>query len=126
MIVIMNYIEMFAIPCVCMCLDIVTGYIAAAYNGKVDSTTMGKGLWKKLSEVAAMVVSVICEFALSVYGGGLFSVNANIPITAAVCAYLAFSEIVSCCENIGSINPDTAAFMRDRLGISSDKLHKQD
>ena len=122
----MNQIAILAIPCACMVLDIATGYAAAAYNGNVDSSTMARGLWKKLSEIGAIVIAKMGELALAAYGGDAFSVSADVPLCTSVCAYLTIVELVSCMENVGKLNPTVAAFLRDTFGISADKLNLDD
>lgn len=120
----MNVIDWtIVISCVMIVFDFVTGYIAATFMGTVDSKKMRNGMYGKLGELFAIVLSYFLEFAISVYGSTAIGVNVSVPIGAGMCAYITFTEIVSVIENIGCMNPKTGAKLVEIIGINPDKVN---
>ena len=111
------------IPCIMIVFDIATGYIAATFMGTVDSKKMRNGIYGKLGEMFAIVLSYFLEFAISVYGSTAIGVNVSVPIGAGMCAYITFTEIVSVIENIGCMNPKTGAKLVEIIGINPEKVN---
>lgn len=96
--------------------DILTGLIAALHNGEYKSSVMRTGLWSKLGEAAAVLLSVLCEWALPIIG-----VDIQIPIFEGVSAYLCLMELGSCVENITKISPELKTVLSHYLGIYKNK-----
>lgn len=120
----MNVIDWtIVISCVMIVFDFVTGYIAATFMGTVDSKKMRNGMYGKLGELFAIVLSYFLEFAISVYGSTAIGVNVSVPIGTGMCAYITFTEIVSVIENIGCMNPKTGAKLVEIIGINPDKVN---
>ncbi len=92
--------ELYLLPGIFIALDIVTGIVKAAYLGNVDSTELRKGLFRKLSEVIAIVGAVFIDYAIHYIDIGI-----EPHITFAVVAYICVMEIVSILENLCEINP---------------------
>ena len=103
--------------------DLATGYIAATFMGTVDSKKMRNGIYGKLGELFAIVLSYFLEFAISVYGATAIGVNVSIPIGTGMCAYVTFTELVSVIENIGCMNPKIGAKLIEIIGIKPDKVN---
>lgn len=112
-----------AVPCIGMALDVLTGYVAAALNGEVDSKVMKRGIFGKLGEVCAICVGFLAEFALSVFGPEYLGLPVNVPVGTSVCAYVFLTELVSNVENIGSMNEDLGGKMVSIFGIDPKKVH---
>lgn len=103
--------------------DLVTGYIAATFMGTVDSKKMRNGIYGKLGELFAIVLSYFLEFAISVCGADAIGINVSLPIGAGMCAYVTFTELVSVIENIGCMNPKIGAKLIEIIGIKPDKVN---
>ena len=111
------------IPCIMIVFDFVTGYIAAMFMGTVDSKKMRNGIYNKLGELFAIVLSYFIEFAISIYGASEIGINVSLPIGAGMCAYVTFTELVSIIENIGCMNPKIGAKLIELIGIKPDKVN---
>lgn len=96
--------------------DILTGLIAAVRNGEYKSSVMRVGLWSKLGEVAAILLSVLCEWALPV-----MNVDIQLPIFEGVSGYICIMELGSCVENITKISPELKTVLGRYLGIYKNK-----
>lgn len=96
--------------------DIITGLIAAVRNGEYKSSVMRVGLWSKLGEVAAILLSVLCEWALPV-----MNVDIQLPIFEGVTGYICIMELGSCVENITKISPELKTVLGRYLGIYKNK-----
>ena len=104
----LNEFYIIVAPMVMACLDLASGYLAAMHNGEVDSSRMFEGMFKKLSEVLAIVVAKATEFAITVFG--------------AVCVFITAYELVSVVENIGKMNPTIGCALVRILGIDPSKV----
>lgn len=49
---------------VTMVIDYITGSLAARRNGTWDSSVARDGLWHKLGEIFALLVALLCDFAI--------------------------------------------------------------
>lgn len=96
--------------------DILTGLIAAVRNGEYKSSVMRVGLWSKLGEVAAILLAVLCEWALPV-----MNVDIQLPIFEGVSGYICIMELGSCVENITKISPELKTVLGRYLGIYKNK-----
>jgi phage-related holin len=96
--------------------DILTGLIAAVRNGEYKSSVMRVGLWSKLGEVAAILLSVLCEWALPI-----INVDIQLPIFEGVSGYICIMELGSCVENITKISPELKTVLGRYLGIYKNK-----
>ena len=109
-------------PMVMACLDLVSGYLAAMHNGEVNSSCMFEGMFKKLSEVLAIVVAKATEFAIAVFGATELGMSPSIPVCTAVCVFITVYELVSVVENIGKMNPTIGGALVRILGIDPSKV----
>lgn len=118
----MNGFYIIVTPMVMACLDLVSGYLAAMHNGNVDSSRMFEGMFKKLSEVLAIVVAKATELAISVFGATELGMNPSVPVCTAVCVFITVYELVSVVENIGKMNPAIGGALVRILGIDPSKV----
>lgn len=118
----MNEFYIIVMPMVMACLDLVSGYLAAMHNGEVNSSVMFEGMFKKLSEVLAIVVAKATEFAITVFGAAELGINTSIPVCTAVCIFITVYELVSVVENIGKMNPAIGGALVRILGIDPSKV----
>lgn len=84
-------------------IDVVTGIIKAVMKKELNSTVMRNGLFHKSALLLAIALSYACE-----YGMMYLDIGFDLPIMAAVCAYICLTETVSILENLGEINPELA------------------
>ena len=96
--------------------DILTGLIASVRNGEYKSSVMRAGLWSKLGEAAAILLAVLCEWALPIIG-----VSIQLPIFEGVSGYICIMELGSCVENITKISPQLKTVLGRYLGIYKNK-----
>lgn len=80
--------------------DILTGVLKALYKGKINSTTLRKGLFHKLSEMLAVAGSGLLEYASQVVELGV-----ELPLVSGVSIYVCIMELISIIENLCIINP---------------------
>ena len=118
----MNEFYIIVTPMVMTCLDLVSGYLAAMHNGEVNSSRMFEGMFKKLSEVLAIVVAKATELAIAVFGAAELGMNPSIPVCTAVCVSITVYELVSVVENIGKMNPAIGGALVRILGIDPSKV----
>ena len=118
----MNEFYIIVTPMVMACLDLASGYLAAMHNGEVNSSVMFEGMFKKLSEVLAIVVAKATEFAITVFGAAELGLNPRIPVCAAVCVFITVYELVSIVENIGKMNPAIGSALVRILGIDPSEV----
>lgn len=118
----LNEFYIIVTPMVMACLDLVSGYLAATHNGEVNSSVMFEGMFKKLSEVLAIVVAKATEFAITVFGAAELGMNPRIPVCTAVCIFITVYELVSVVENIGKMNPTIGGALVRILGIDPSKV----
>lgn len=111
------------IPCIMIVFDLVTGYIAATFMGTVDSKKMRNGIYGKLGELFAIVLSYFLEFAISVYGANAIGINVSLPIGTGMCAYVTLTELISIIENIGCMNPKIGEKLIEIIGIKPAKVN---
>lgn len=109
-------IKMAIIVVLLIVADILTGLIASVKNGEYKSSVMREGLWSKLGEVAAILLAVLCEWALPNIG-----IEIQIPIFAGVSSYICLMELGSCVENITKISPELKTVLGRYLGIYKNK-----
>lgn len=95
--------NLFAIACLFMGLDIVTGFTQAAYNKCISSTKMKDGLFHKSGFVLAIVLAALCEYAMIYIDLGF-----TIPLQNATCLIVILIEVVSNVENICQLSPELA------------------
>lgn len=118
----MNEFYIIVTPMAMACLDLVSGYLAAMHNGEVNSSCMFEGMFKKLSEVLAIVVAKATEFAIAVFGAAELGMSSSIPVCTAVCVFITVYELVSVVENIGKMNPTIGGALVRILGIDPSKV----
>lgn len=110
------------VPLIFCVLDVLTGYIAAARRGELNSTIMRDGLWNKSAELCAIVLAKATEFCINTFGIVIGSDKLNMPICTAICAYISLYELTSCIENIGKMNPDIGKWLIEHVGFDSYKV----
>ena len=118
----LNEFYIIVAPMVMACLDLASGYLSAMHNGEVDSSRMFEGMFKKLSEVLAIVVAKATEFAITVFGAAELGLSPSIPVCTAVCVFITVYELVSVVENIGKMNHAIGCALVRILGIDPSKV----
>lgn len=102
--------------------DIVTGILNALYHGEMDSTKLRKGLFHKLAEIIATVLSGLAE-----YGAKYVDIGVDIPVLGVVVTYIVVMEFVSVCENLAEMNPQLAKLFAPYLGkLKGDVTNERD
>ena len=97
--------------------DVVTGLLKALYNGEINSTKLRQGLFHKLSEILAVVGSVLLE-----YGMAYVHIGIELPIFGVVGTYICVTELISILENLGQMNPILGKLFKPYL----EKLKEKD
>ena len=92
------------LACMMMCVDVLTGFIAAVINNDVSSTKMRKGLLHKVLTLILIFACLAIEIALS----HMVILPYDIPTCEVVCGYVTVMELASVLENICKGNPDFA------------------
>ena len=78
------------LPAVMAAGDVVTGFIQAQINGTKRSSIMRKGLYRKLGELGAIILTFVVCIALEL----------PLSVAAAVSLYVVFMETLSIMENL--------------------------
>lgn len=89
--------------CFFMVFDIISGFVAAAFNHEINSRKMKNGIWHKCGFLLAIIFGIACEYATNFINLGF-----TIPVQAAICTLIICTEIVSILENLGKISPELA------------------
>ena len=90
--------------------DIITGLLFAAYKGNINSTKLRQGLFHKLAEIIAVVLSVFLEYACDYVHLGI-----ELPVFNIVSVYICIMEFVSILENLCGINPQLSKLFKPYL-----------
>lgn len=76
------------LPCICMLVDVITGYLNAWIKHEKKSTIMREGLGHKVAELAYIVIGIFISLAFNVKPVGYF-----------ISIYIIYMEILSITEN---------------------------
>lgn len=93
--------SMILLACILMCLDVVSGFIAALIRHEPSSARMREGLGHK----ALLLLIIAASFAvekLAVAGG----MPVDLPATVCVCGYITVMEFMSVLENVAKGSPE--------------------
>lgn len=95
--------EMVIAVLVFILLDIVSGVLAAAKDGTLQSSVMRQGLYHKCGELMLLGLAIAGQWLITVNG-----FDSVIPPQAlsSVAVYIVVMELVSILENIGRLNPE--------------------
>ena len=100
----MDKAEMFAsgLTFLLIVMDYVSGVGAAIYRGTLKSSKMREGLWHKLGELGAILLTYVVD-AEGHYLGIPYQIDLLVP---AVLIWISVMEVTSILENITLLNPD--------------------
>lgn len=93
------------ITAILIAMDYLSGIAAAASRGDLQSSKMREGLWHKLGEVGAILLSYLVAEE-GHYIGLPYQIDLLIP---AVLIWISVMEITSILENLAILNPDLAS-----------------
>ena len=82
-------------------LDLITGTIKAFAEHNFASSVMREGLFHKVGSMLCIALGMYADYAQQYIDLGV-----TIPISGAICAYIALMEIGSIVENLARINPE--------------------
>ena len=85
-----------------MCMDMLTGFIAAAINRCISSSKMREGIGHKALMLCVIAVALMVEVA-SEHVAGLDLGGVTVE---AVCAYIVLMELASIMENVCAAYPE--------------------
>lgn len=105
-------IWMFLLPVIAAGADILTGLIQAGVNNCYNSSVMRKGLYRKLGELACVVLAYTASIAIAL----------PIDITAFVSIYIAIMETISVLENLSAAGVPFPVWILKKLKKAADKL----
>lgn len=123
------YLGIVSIPIVmlvfAMIIDYITGMSAAWYNSELSSKKGIKGIVKKVSYLALVVVAMIIDWLIS---QGLQQINVDLHYSVffavLVAVWLIINELISTLENLSRIGVPIPNFLKkliDRLKNTVDK-----
>ena len=126
---ILYYLGIVAVPIVmlifAMIIDYITGMSAAWYNSELSSKKGIKGIVKKVSYLALVVVAMIIDWLIS---QGLQQINLDLHYSVffavLVTVWLIINELISVLENLSRIGVPIPNFMKkliDRLKTTVEK-----
>lgn len=125
-----NLILIIICPLALCLLDVASGYVSAIRNGTLSSSVMREGLWNKTAEVLAILLAIVVQMCLYLFGQGFLDANlapfggnvTDYPVIAAVCAYISVYEITSIIENIGKMNEKLGRWLVKKLGVTASQV----
>lgn len=91
--------QMYITCVILMILDVITGIINAAKDGKIESTVMRKGLYNKFCEMATLAATHVIQYATA-----NIDIGVDLHLFNIVAIYIIVMEIVSILENICLMN----------------------
>lgn len=80
-------------------LDILSGLLMSLMTKTFSSSKMRLGLYHKIGEILAIMLSAIMEYAVS-----YVEISANIPVLSATLTYIIAMEAGSILENVKRMN----------------------
>lgn len=92
---------MILLACILMCLDVVSGFIAALIRHEPSSARMREGLGHK----ALLLLIIAASFAvekLAVAGG----MPVDLPATVCLCGYITVMEFMSVLDSVAKGSPE--------------------
>lgn len=101
---------------VAVCLDYITGVIAAGVSGKLSSKTGFRGLFKKIAIFAMIALCGLVDKAVPAASGAF---------RQAACAFYIANEALSIIENVGEIGVPVPKFLKNAvltLKLKNDSL----
>ena len=128
------YLGIVSIPIVmlvfAMIIDYITGMSAAWYNSEFSSKKGIKGIVKKISYLALVVVAMIIDWLIS---QGLQRINVefhySVFFAVLVAVWLIINELISVLENLSRMGVPIPNFLRkliDRLKNTVDESERED
>lgn len=109
----------------CIALDYISGSAAARSAGEWSSSVARSGLWHKLGEIFAVLVSALCDIALTVIvnGAGVeLPIDFGPLVTPVVLLWYIITELGSIAENAGKLGAPVPAWLRRSLKDYKDKI----
>lgn len=111
--------EIYVICGIAILFDVITGVIKGAYQGKLNSTIARKGLYYKITEILALVLAGLLEYATAYINIGI-----DLPLVEVVGIYIFCMELLSILENLCAVNPNLRKLFKPYLeklkGVDSD------
>ena len=101
------------LPAVMAAGDVVTGFIQAQINNTKRSSIMRKGLYRKLGELGAIILTFIVCIALEL----------PISVAAAVSLYVVFMESLSILENLKAAGIPIPDFITTKTAEIQDQIN---
>lgn len=92
--------------------DLITGIIAAGYEGRLKSSTMRRGLWTTMGELTALTLMIFISQL----------VPETVSMVEFVLMAMLFKEGVSICENLGRAGMWIPPWMRKALESFSEDI----
>ena len=128
------YLGIIAVPIImlvfAMIIDYITGMSAAWYNSELSSKKGIKGIVKKVSYLALVVVAMIIDWLIS---QGLQQINVefhySVFFAVLVAVWLIINELISVLENLSRMGVPIPNFLRkliDRLKNTVDESERED
>lgn len=114
-------LEIYAIVCGAIVLDVISGFLQALRNKTISSTKLRNGAYHKVSYFVVLALSLLIEFGMSYLDLGF-----TLQMFPAVCAYIVLTEIVSIAENAAKLNPELAHSPIFDLLSSNQKRREED
>lgn len=102
----------FLLPVIAAGADILTGLLQAGINNCYNSSVMRKGLYRKLGELACVILAYVVSVAISL----------PINITAFVSIYIVVMEFISVLENLSAAGVPFPIWILRKLKKAADKL----
>ena len=107
---------MFLLPVVSAGADILTGLLQAGVNNCYNSSVMRKGLYRKLGELACVILAYVVSVAISL----------PLNITAFVSIYIVVMELISVLENLSAAGVPFPVWILKKLKKAADRLAKEE
>ena len=89
-----------------MVIDFISGFLAAASEGDVDSGIMRQGLYRKFGTVCILFTAGVIDFAETIMPLGF-----EAPVFYLTAAYIILMEITSILENVVRLNPGLSGIL---------------
>ncbi len=105
----------FLLPAFAAGADILTGLLQAGINNCYNSSVMRKGLYRKLGELACVVMAYVVSIGVSL----------PVDITAFVALYIVVMEFISVLENLSAAGVPFPVWILRKLKKAADKLTEE-
>ncbi len=108
---------------ICLCLDFLTGSLAASAEGAWSSQKARRGIWHKVGAIVAVMVAAVADLLLGMVAANVpdFPLAYSTFLCPMVLIWYTLTELGSILENALRLGAPVPAFLKKALNIHQEK-----